>query len=96
MHFSASTFFTISDLHNFFAGEYISKIFFFLLELHLLMVLFRTNLVSKISIKAPKREPYSMSNLNFLVQIRCKFNAHFGWDKDAMIFIYAFQKYLKI
>ena len=25
------------------------------------------------------KEPYSMPNIHFLMQIRCRFNAHFSW-----------------
>ena len=47
-------------------------------DLHLLMMLFRTNLVSNIIIKVPKQAPYPIPNL---VQKRCKFNSHFGWER---------------
>ena len=42
------------------------------LELHHLIVLFGSNLMSS-------KAPYSMSNLHFLMQMWCKFNVYFGW-----------------
>ena len=50
------------------------------LELHLLMVLFGTNLVINISTKALKKNNIQCPIFwFFFVQIRCKFNAYFGW-----------------
>ena len=46
---------------------------------------------SNISIKALKRAPYKMLNWHFLVQIRCRFNAHLSWaiwNKRLNIIIY--------
>ena len=49
------------------------------------MVLFETNLLSKIIFKAPKKHHIQHPVCTFKVQIRCKLNAHFGWVNRAFI-----------
>ena len=50
---------------------------------YVIILIFGTNLVSKISDKAP----YLMPDELFLIQIRCTFNAHFSWDMRGLIFL---------
>ena len=49
-------------------------------EIHLLKMLFGTNLISNSSTNASKKAQYSMPNYHFLVQMRQRFNAYFSWS----------------
>ena len=41
---------------------------------------FGTNLVSNMSTEAPKKDHIQCPICTFVVHIRCKFYAHFGWE----------------
>ena len=51
-----------------------------------LMVLYGTNLVSNISTIAPIKHHIQCPICTFLVQIKCKFNVHFCWERGFLNF----------
>ena len=98
MHFSARTFLApylhqysaVMQIMDFFGAMWFTIEIIKLMQNQLiLMVLFETNLVINIRQNIKKAHIYHHIS-TILMQIKCRFDAHFNWVSDHLFFLYCF------